>query len=287
MDSKIADTLPRRSVDSVSSPAEAVLDPDEIACLLELKGHDPRTHDATFNSRGSTPLVVPDAKHWIQQIEYLQKSSYLSATFVLEEWRQKNIIDDQYWKIEADHWESYYHDSFHEKCKRGQNWQKEDLPQSQQAQHNLSFFQHTSQFEWLSTYTQLTSKTSAIPQDEIHKSVFDTIYHCHRARYWQSLCEKRGYTESRRSIQAIIYWKIEFGYLNREIVRLEKKSLETESKPAQRKKILAKNINSSSPTKAKKSSRPQGRGKKAPKTSSMATGTRKSERLIRREAGCK
>jgi len=30
-------------------------------------------------------------------------------------------------------------------------------------------------FDWLSTYTPLTWKTSAIPQDEIHKLVFDTI----------------------------------------------------------------------------------------------------------------
>lgn len=286
MDSKIADTPPRRSVDSVSSPAKAVLDPDEIAHLLELKGHNPRTYDAT-NSRSSTPLVIPDAKHWIQRIEYLQKSSYLSATFALEEWRQKNIFDDRYWKIEADHWESYYHDSFHEKCQRGQNWQK-DLPQNQQAQHNFSFFQHAGQFEWLSTYTQLISKASDIPQDEIHKSVFGTIYYCHRARYWQSLCEKRGYIQSRESIQAIDYWRIEFDYLEREIVRLEKKSPEIESKPAQRKKILAKkNIDRSSSTEAKKSGQPRGRGKNAPKTPSIATGTRKSLRLSEREAGCK
>ncbi|KAF8849794.1 hypothetical protein BDZ45DRAFT_220690 [Acephala macrosclerotiorum] len=196
MYSRLADKSPRsplspRSVDLVPSPTEAVPDPNEIANLLRIKGHHTPTYDAI--SRESTPCVVADAKQWIHRIEALQESiTCLSATFVHEEWRQKNIFDSRYWEIEADFWESYYHDSFiNEKRQRGQNLQEEDLLKNQQAQHDLYFFQHTSQFDWLSTYTQFTSKTSTIPQHEIHRLVFDTIYHRHRARHWQGLCEKR------------------------------------------------------------------------------------------------
>jgi len=262
-------------------------DPDDIANLLDIKGHHTPTYDAS--SRESTPYVVAGAKQWIDRIEALQESiSGLSPMFVHEEWRQKNVVDNRYWQIEADYWESCYDNSSNEKCQRGQRWREGDLLRTQQAQHNICFFGDTSQFDWLSTYTQLISKTSPTQQDEIHKLVFNAIYHHHRASYWQDLCKKRGYTQGRKNIEVIHYWQTEFGYLLDETVRLEKQSLEAKSKPAQRKRVAGKrNITGSLSAEAKNRGRQRGGAKKAPKTSSMPTGIRKSYRLRDRTVMCR
>jgi hypothetical protein len=279
--------LSPQSVDSIPSAAGALPDPNEIANLLSIKGHHTPTYDAA--SRESTPFVVADEKQWIHRNEALQKSiSSRSTTFVYEEWRQKNILDNRYWQIEADYYESCYNDNFSEKCQQGQSWQERDLLRTQQAQHNICFFEHANQFDWLSRYTQLATKRSATPQDEIYKLVFDTIYHYHRARYWQDLCEKRGYTHARKSIEAIYYWQTEFGYLLDETVRLEKESLEKNGKPAPRKRVARKrNINRSSSAEAKNSGGPRGGSKKGSKVSSKPTGIQKSYKLRDRTVKCK
>lgn len=68
-----------------------------------------------------------------------------------------------------------------------------DLLKTQQAQHNICFFEHTSLVDWLLKYIGLTSKVSVTLQDEINKLNFDMTYHHHHlAGYEQDLCESEA-----------------------------------------------------------------------------------------------
>ncbi|KAH6692148.1 hypothetical protein BKA61DRAFT_282873 [Leptodontidium sp. MPI-SDFR-AT-0119] len=181
------------------------------------------------------PEVMITARQWIERIEDLQESiHYLDNTFGYEEWRQNNIVDGRYWRIEADYWESCYASSVSNEQQPNCSWQEEDHVKPQQGQHNICFFRDIGRFNWLSTYSQHMTKPLAVARSEVPRLVFDITYHCHRASYWSNLCEERGYTPVRHAIEALYYWQTESTCLHHELLRLERKRLDTKSKPLQR-----------------------------------------------------
>ncbi|PVH71245.1 hypothetical protein DL98DRAFT_660728, partial [Cadophora sp. DSE1049] len=240
---------------------------------LEQSGNERQqtpTYDVT--SRDSTPDVMINAKQWIERIEGLQKSiNYLDNTFRHEEWRQNNILDGRYWRIEADYWESCYANSLNDEYKPDRSWQEEDHLRNQQAQSNICFFRDISQFNWLSIYTQLTTKPSAVAEDKSPGLVFDITYHCHRASYWANLHEERGNTLVRKGIEALYYWQTEFTYLHHELLRLERKPLDTKSKPSQRVGVAKRRKNARTPSNGgdEKSSRSRVRDRRPAKAGNL------------------
>lgn len=167
------------------------------------------------------------------------------------------------------------------------SWQEEDLFRNQQAQHDFCFFRDVSQLNWLPTYTRLTeitAKPSPAAQDESPRLVFETTYHCYRARYWADLCQKRGYTQVREGIKALHYWQTEFACIHRELLRLERRSLDAESKPLQRARVSKRTKNTRTPSNGgdKKSNRPRAGDRKRPRAVTVATNVRRSARLSRK-----
>lgn len=205
-------------------------DPNELTELLMTKGQQTPTYD--FISRDSTPRVMINVEQWIERVKGLVESiNNLDDTFRLEEWRQNNILDGQYWQIEADYWQSCYANSLNDEFRPDRSWHEENLLRNQQA--NICFFRDISQFNWLAIYTQFIAQPSAA-RDNSPGLVFDLKYQCHRASYWANLHEEQGNTQVRNGIEAVYYWQTEFTYLNHELLRLERKPLDRKSKPLQR-----------------------------------------------------
>ncbi|KAG4429147.1 hypothetical protein IFR05_015370 [Cadophora sp. M221] len=103
-----------QSVLSFQNAPASKLDVIELTRLLNTGGQCTPICEDTSASRELTPDITMSTQQWIQQVESLQQSiNYLDVNFPYEQWRQNHVVDDQYWRIEADYWESCYANKEH------------------------------------------------------------------------------------------------------------------------------------------------------------------------------
>ena len=233
-------TSPRLSVDSA---AECGPNADDLADLLL----DNR-YKLAYVFREETPYMTVDAANFRDGVKSKQESiRNINASFNHEAWRD-NIANMEYWEIEAGYWES---------CVSDQN------RQGVKHQHLECFFKEVAQLDWRELCSRLVLKQLT---DDIGSQVLNIIYHRHRSRYWERLCNKRG-GNSRMGIHHLGYWRTEYYALDSELTKLQEET-RTERELAKKR--------------SNRSSRRGGRNGKAIRN--KPAGVRKSARLSQKPA---
>lgn len=209
------------------------LDPGELDRVLKVATERDFSKSYRSVSLSPTPPRTVNPAKWIQCIETLP------GTISAGDRVRQEIAKPQYWQDEAEYFESCFVSHFKGEIGQVPNWDGE--LKKLRAEHTGSFFRRHGLSGLEQTYKEIAKEPE--PQADIAGRVFWVAYYRHRSRYWERLCNERGYAFNRLDIQSEHYWRTEY------VERLG--DLQVTEKPRQRKHAPKGNRRPRSPTIAK------------------------------------